>query len=57
MDVIGKNGEIVIVSFSRYDQTFLGLITDTSRRIAESAFDSAVGVVESVEVEKSEIIQ
>ncbi|GFI04504.1 hypothetical protein AALA79_01190 [Lachnospiraceae bacterium 64-25] len=57
VDVIGKNGEIVNMAFSRYDQTFLGLITDTSRRIAESAFDSAVGVVESVEVEKSEIIQ
>ncbi len=39
MDVIGKNGEIVIVSFSRYDQTFLGLITDSSRRISESAMD------------------
>ena len=57
VDVIGKNGEIVNMDFSRYDQTFLGLITDTSRRISESAFDSAVGVVESVEVEKSEIIQ
>jgi len=32
----------------------LGLITDTSRRVTESAFDSAVGEVEveSVEAEK-----
>ena len=52
VDVIGKNGEIVNMDFSRYDQTFLGLITDTSRRISESAFDSAVGEVESVEAEK-----
>lgn len=51
VDVIGKNGEIVNMDFSRYDQTFLGLITDTSRKITESAFDSAVGEVESVEVE------
>lgn len=39
VDVIGKNGEIVNMDFSRYDQTFLGLITDTSRRITESAFE------------------
>ena len=57
VDVIGKNGEIVNMDFSRYDQTFLGLITDTSRRISESAFDSAVGVVESVGAEKAGIIQ
>lgn len=53
VNVIGKNGEIVNMDFSRYDQTFLGLITDTSRRITESAFDSAVGEAESVEAEKS----
>lgn len=51
VDVIGKNGEIVNMDFSRYDQTFLGLITDTSRKITESAFDSAVGEVETVEAE------
>lgn len=39
VDVIGKNGEIVNMSFSRYDQTFLGLITDTSRKVIESALD------------------
>lgn len=51
VDVIGKNGETVNMDFSRYDQTFLGLITDTSRKITESAFDNAVGEVESVEAE------
>lgn len=51
VNVIGKNGEIVNMDFSRYDQTFLGLITDTSLKITESAFDSAVGEVETVEAE------
>ena len=37
VDVIAENGEIVTMSFSRYDQTFLGLLTDTDRRISESA--------------------
>ena len=37
VDVIGEHGEIITMSFSRYDQTFLGLITNTSRRITESA--------------------
>lgn len=49
VDVIGKRGEIVSMTFSRYDQTFLGLITDTSRRISESALDDLIGEVESVE--------
>lgn len=53
VNVICENGEIINMDFSRYDQTFLGLITDTSRRISESAFDSAVGEVESVEAEKA----
>ena len=43
VDVIGENGESVNMSFSRYDYTFLGLITDSSRKITESALDSAVG--------------
>ena len=47
VDVIGENGEIVNMSFSRYDQMFLGLITDTSRRITESALNSIVGEVMS----------
>lgn len=52
VDVIGTNGEVVNMAFSRYDQMFLGLITDTSRNISESAFDSAVGEVETVEAEQ-----
>ena len=47
VDVIGENGEIVNMSFSRYDQMFLGLITDTSRKITESALNSIVGEVMS----------
>ena len=42
VNVIGRNGEIVNMDFSRYDQTFLGLITDTSRKISESALNSAM---------------
>ncbi|MCX4341722.1 MAG: hypothetical protein OSJ72_19090 [Lachnospiraceae bacterium] len=51
MDVIGENGKIFNLDFSRYDQTFLGFISDTSRKITESAFESAVGEVESVEAQ------
>lgn len=40
VDVIGENGEIVNMAFSRYDQTFLGFLTDTSRKITESALDN-----------------
>lgn len=43
MHVIGKKGETVNVTFSRYDQTFLGLITDASLRISESAMDDLAG--------------
>lgn len=57
VDVIGKNGEIVNMNFSRYDQTFLGLITDTSRRITESAFENVVGEVESAVAETLGTIQ
>ena len=49
VDVIGENGEIVNMSFSRYDQTFKGCITDTSRRISESALDNLAGEVENVD--------
>lgn len=54
VEVIGENGEIVNMSFSRYDQMFLGLIADTSRKVTESALDRAVGEVESIEAEKVE---
>ncbi|MDE6924694.1 MAG: hypothetical protein K2O97_12370 [Acetatifactor sp.] len=48
VDVIGEKGEIVTMSFSRYDQAFLGIITDTSRRIRDSALDEFVGEVETM---------
>lgn len=50
VNVIGENGEMINMSFSRYDQTFLGLITDTSRRITDSALEKLVGEVESESV-------
>lgn len=52
VDVIGENGEIVNMTFSRYDQAFLGLITDTSRRVSESALEHLTGETENVEADK-----
>lgn len=52
VDVIGENGEIVNMTFSRYDQAFLGLITDTSRIITESALEHLAGETEDVETER-----
>ena len=52
VDVIGENGEIVNMTFSRYDQAFLGLITDTSRKITESALEHLAGETEDVETER-----
>ncbi len=54
VNVIGKNGEIINMDFSRYDQTFLGLITDSSRKVTESALENLFGEMESVESEKVE---
>lgn len=39
MEVYGENGQMAILSFSRYNQRFLGLITDTSRVITDRAMD------------------
>lgn len=39
-DVIGENGEKVLMSFSRYDQKLLGLITNSATGIGESAADA-----------------
>ncbi len=52
--VIGKGGEIVNMSFSRYDQKFLGLITDTSRKVTESALGGLIGEVVDIETENVE---
>lgn len=54
VDVIGKNGEIVNMSFSRYDQMFLGFITDTSRKVTESALERLADV-ETVDTETETI--
>ena len=39
MEVYGENGQMAILSFSRYNQRFLGLITDTSRVITHRAME------------------
>lgn len=39
MEVYGENGQMAILSFSRYNQRFLGLITDTSRVITDRAME------------------
>lgn len=54
VNVIGKNGEILNMDFSRYDQMFLGLITDSSRKVTESVLENLFGEMESVETEKVE---
>lgn len=51
VDVICENGEVINMSFSRYDQMFLGFITDTSRRVTESALERLTGESEDVEIE------
>lgn len=47
MEVYGENGQMAILSFSRYNQRFLGLITDTSRVITDRAMDDLMDSVES----------
>lgn len=39
MEVYGENGQMALLSFSRYNQRFLGLITDTSRVITDRAME------------------
>ena len=43
VDVVGENGEVVNMSYSRYDHEFLGLITDTSLRSSDSAMGDLAG--------------
>ncbi len=40
VEVTGTKGETLLMTYSRYDQEFLGLITDTSNRITESALEN-----------------
>lgn len=46
MEVYGENGQMAILSFSRYNQRFLGLITDTSRVITDRAMDDLMDSIE-----------
>ena len=39
LEVYGENGQMAILSYSRYNQRFLGLITDTSRIITDRAME------------------
>lgn len=39
MEVYGENGQMAILSFSRYNQRFLGLITDADRVIGDRAME------------------
>lgn len=39
MEVTGENGEVAIISFSRYNQRLLGIIMDTSRKITDKALE------------------
>ncbi len=39
MEVYGENGQIATLTFSRYNQRFLGLSTDTSRVITDRAME------------------
>lgn len=39
MEVYGEGGQMAILSYSRYNQRFLGLITDTSRVITDRAME------------------
>lgn len=56
VNVFGKNGKRVIMTFSRYDQAFLGLITDTSWKISEASMEDVVGEVENVAFETMETV-
>lgn len=52
MEVTGSNGQMAILTFSRYNQRLLGIITDTSNEISEKAMmDLASGKVTSEDVE------
>lgn len=52
IEVEGDNGQKVIITFSRYNQRLLGIITNTSREVTEKAMeDIANGSVSSEDVE------
>lgn len=39
MEVYGENGQMALLTFSRYNQRLLGIITDTSNKITEKAME------------------
>lgn len=52
VEVNGENGKKAIVTFSRYNQRLLGIITNTSHEITEKALDNLMNdAVESSEIE------
>lgn len=52
VEVNGENGKKAIVTFSRYNQRLLGIITNTSHEITEKALDDLMNdAVESSEIE------
>lgn len=56
MEVIGENGKKAYISFSRYNQRLLGIITNTSHEITEKALDDLMNnAVESSEIEAETI--
>lgn len=57
MHVTGENGEMAIVTFSRYNQRLLGIIMDTSRRITDQAMDDLMeNAVNSPECETETVV-
>lgn len=57
MHVTGENGEMAIVTFSRYNQRLLGIIMDTSRRITDQAMDDLMeNAVNSAECETETVV-
>lgn len=51
VDVIGENGNVVSVTFSRYDQKLLGIIMDSCKRVIDSAWEDAEGEVVTIPAE------
>lgn len=57
MHVTGENGEMAILSFSRYNQRLLGILMDTSRRITDQAmYDLMENAVNSPECETETVV-
>lgn len=56
MEIYGENGQMALMSFSRYNQRLLGIITDTSEKISEKAMEDIMsGKVESEDIESETV--